>query len=84
MSGHLLPRVTMTPFSVLNVSAGSPWMFQSRTLEGSARKPLNSKPSLEGMFSSFTCKSASAAGRGSRLQTRKLSRLQFAGIMVEV
>jgi hypothetical protein len=54
MSGHLLPCVTMTPFSVLKVSAGSPWMFQSRTLEGSARKPLNSKPSLDGMFSSFT------------------------------
>jgi hypothetical protein len=54
MSGHLLPRVTMTPFSVLKVSAGSPWMFQSRTLEGSARKPLNSKPSLEGMFNNLT------------------------------
>jgi hypothetical protein len=42
----------MTPFSVENVSGGSPRMFQSRTSEGSARKSENEKPSDAGILSS--------------------------------
>lgn len=54
-NGQRLPRVTITPLAVLNKSAGSPWMFQSWTVGGAARKPQKSKLSLEGMFSCFTC-----------------------------
>ena len=38
----------MTPFSVLKLSLGRPWMFQSRTSEGSARKLAKTKLSVTG------------------------------------
>lgn len=54
MSGHLLPLVTITPFSVLKLSLGRPWMFQSRTFLGSARNSAKSKCSEAGMCSDLT------------------------------
>lgn len=55
MSGQRLLRVMSTPFSVLKPSVGSPWMAQSRTLTGSARKPATSNASLSGMCSALAC-----------------------------
>ena len=46
--------VTMTPFSVEKASEGNPWMFQSRTLAGSARKVAKEKSGEQGIASSFT------------------------------
>ena len=51
ISGQRVPRVTSTPFSVEKASAGSPWMFQSRTSSLFARKAQKSKPAEHGMFS---------------------------------
>lgn len=44
MRANRLPRVTITPFSVENASEGRPWMFQSRTAVGLARKTAKLKP----------------------------------------
>ena len=55
IKGHLFPLVTSTPFSVENESLGKPWMFQSLTSLGLARKRAKLKFGLDGMFSSFTC-----------------------------
>ena len=55
MSGQRRPRVTITPFSVEKESEGRPWMFQSRTALGSARKRAKSKCSDAGMVSALTC-----------------------------
>ena len=50
-------RVTMTPFSTENESAGRPAMDQSRTSLGSARKDAKSKSSDAGRLNAFTCRS---------------------------
>ena len=54
ISGQRLLLVTITPFSVEKESEGRPLMFQSRTLDGSARKEAKAKSGDEGMASSFT------------------------------
>ena len=56
MSGQRLLLVTMTPFSVENASEGSPWMFQSLTAVGFARKLANEKSGVHGICNSRTCK----------------------------
>ena len=43
-----------TPFSVLKRSAGSDWMFHSRTSLGSARKLENEKFLVTGILNSTT------------------------------
>ena len=55
INGQRLLLVTITPFSVEKESEGRPWMFQSRTLLGSARKEAKENSGEEGMASSFTC-----------------------------
>ena len=65
-SGQRLPRVTTTPFSVLNASAGSSLMFQSRTSEGSARKSAKSNSSDAGISSFFTSGSHVCLTKASR------------------
>ena len=51
MSGHLVPRVTITPFSVEKGSLGIPWMFQSRTTVGLAMKSIKLTPGVWGTCS---------------------------------
>ena len=50
MRGQRRPRVVITPFSVENASAGKPWMFQSRTSDGSAKKSEKEKFALAGIL----------------------------------
>lgn len=45
---HLLPLVTMIPFSVEKESEGNPWMFQSRTLVGLVKKLSMAKRGEQG------------------------------------
>ena len=55
MRGHRLLLVTITPFSVEKASEGRPWMFQSRTAVGLARKLANEKSGVHGICNSRTC-----------------------------
>ena len=52
------------PFSVEKASAGRPWMFQSRTSSGLARKKQKSKSSECGILSVFTLLSQYLVGGG--------------------
>lgn len=55
MRGQRLLFVTITPFSVEKASEGRPWMFQSLTTVGLARKLANEKSGVQGICSSRTC-----------------------------
>ena len=54
MRGQRLLFVTITPFSVEKASEGRPWMFQSLTAVGLARKVAKEKSGVHGMCNSRT------------------------------
>lgn len=54
IKGHLVPRVTSTPFSVEKSSAGRPCMFQSLTSSLLARKSEKLNSAEQGMLRPFT------------------------------
>ena len=66
MSGQRDPRVTITPFSVLNRSVGKPWMFHSRTSVGLDKKLENLNSGLHGMVKRRTCGSHTCSMMASR------------------
>ena len=55
INGQREPRVTMTPFSVLNKSVGRPWIFHSRTWVGLDKNKLKLKSGVHGIASLLTC-----------------------------
>mmetsp|Transcript_5672 Transcript_5672/g.19275 ORF Transcript_5672/g.19275 Transcript_5672/m.19275 type:complete len:353 (+) Transcript_5672:2909-3967(+) len=90
MSGQRRPRVTMTPFSVEKASAGSPWMFQSRTSLGLARKLAKSNTSLAGMLRTLiagshvlsTSSSRYSLGKGPAYERKAAATMQSPGTLV--
>lgn len=56
INGQREPRLMMIPFSVLNESVGSPWMFHSRIVVGSDRNSTTLNPGDTGTSVSATYK----------------------------